>query len=158
MDNAAKPVTHGRRVWWWEKEGCTPSLSLSLTGCLCFAHSRCSISLGLCVALLCYWGCIKRPAWFFAPSLLSELCSFLVQPQVPASRMPPFTLTQCKCKHYTLLWPLECIPVLSHQPGSGTLAWTKGELSLDWLKMGRASTWWSSSINTFPSRCHRSIS
>lgn len=60
----------------------------------------------------------KGPAWFFALSFVNALL-FLVHPQVPASRMPLSEPIQGKRKHYTPLWPLECIPMVSHHSQGG---------------------------------------
>lgn len=39
---------------------------------------------------------------------------------MPGSRIPSFRPIQGKCKHYTLLWPVESIPMVLHWSGSRT--------------------------------------
>lgn len=118
MVNAAKPIKHGRRVWWWwkgrESETWVPH-RVALSSLL----SCCSIS------LVCVWRSngtrpYKRTRLVFCTLLYECLALFSAPPQVPASRIPPFRPIQGECKHYTLLWPVESIPMVSHQSGSWT--------------------------------------
>lgn len=94
MDNAAKPVMRGREGMMVGKGGVR---WLSYRVAFVQPTPAAPAAWGLCVAL---GPSLGRD---FCTCLLSALCSFLAWPQVPASRIPPFTATQCKCKHSSIL-------------------------------------------------------
>lgn len=89
MDNAAKPVIHGREGMMVGKGGVllssAPFGRLSYRVAFVQPTPAAPAAWGLCVAL--------RPSLGldFCTCLLSAFCSFLARPQVPANRMPPFT-------------------------------------------------------------------
>lgn len=113
MDNAAKPVIHGREGTMVGKGGAplstAPSRWISYRVAFVQPTPAAPAAWGLCMALG------PSPGLDFCTCLLSALCSFLARPQVPTNRMLPFTATQCKCKHSALLQRQEHIPAVRKQ-------------------------------------------
>lgn len=124
MDNAAKPVIHGREGTMVGKGGVLLPFFRWLSYRVAFVQPTpaAPAAWGLCVAL----GHIPGPG-FLHLSFVCAFCSFLARPQVPANRMPAFTGTQCECKQSALLQRQEHIPAVR-----------KNENKLDWEdNMGR---------------------
>lgn len=109
MDNAAKPVIHGREGTMVGKGGVLLPFFRWLSYRVAFVQPTpaAPAAWGLCVAL----GHIPGPG-FLHLSFVCAFCSFLARPQVPANRMPPFTGTQCECKQSALLQRQEHIPAV----------------------------------------------